>query len=262
MLSIPVDILRHILEHVDKASLVTICQLNKICCSCSQDILYRHIHIKSLHVCAKVCPTLAQSPDLARRVHSFSTPYRDPKLADALRNMIFLRDLKLDIGGGDGASKILDGCTFKLDMFNCSFSYDETLRKFLVCQPNLTDVSFWGRYDNLVEFEATCLPDLTRVAAWFAWLPHLIPGRAVSEVNTIGIRQLDELDPIDLSFFTLSTVPIKKLTMDYSYLEKTPTGLLASIFPSLTHFTMETFGTLSEFTEVCRPLFVYLITEY
>ena len=40
---IPVDILLNILEYVDKAGLATICLLNKICCSCSQDLLYRDI---------------------------------------------------------------------------------------------------------------------------------------------------------------------------------------------------------------------------
>jgi hypothetical protein len=45
MPSIPVDILLLILDHVDKADLLTICLLNKICCSCSQDVLYRNIRI-------------------------------------------------------------------------------------------------------------------------------------------------------------------------------------------------------------------------
>ena len=38
---IPVDVLREILGHVDKAGLVTMCRVNKICCSHSQDFLYR-----------------------------------------------------------------------------------------------------------------------------------------------------------------------------------------------------------------------------
>ena len=43
MSSTPVDILRLILEHVDRTSLIRTCLLNKTCSSCAQDVLYRHI---------------------------------------------------------------------------------------------------------------------------------------------------------------------------------------------------------------------------
>jgi hypothetical protein len=43
MPSIPIDVLREILGHVRKANLVTLCRVNKIFCSCSQDVLYREI---------------------------------------------------------------------------------------------------------------------------------------------------------------------------------------------------------------------------
>src|ERR1700721_2179513 len=71
MTSIPIDILRLILEHVDKPNLVKMCQLNKICCSCSQDALYRDIRIYGLREHTLVCRTLSQSTHLARRVRSF-----------------------------------------------------------------------------------------------------------------------------------------------------------------------------------------------
>jgi F-box domain len=44
MPSIPVDVLREILEHVHYADLPTLCRVNKVFCSCSQDILYRSMH--------------------------------------------------------------------------------------------------------------------------------------------------------------------------------------------------------------------------
>jgi F-box domain len=49
MSSIPVDVLLKILEHVGKADLVTLCQVNKICSSYSQDILYHEISARSTH---------------------------------------------------------------------------------------------------------------------------------------------------------------------------------------------------------------------
>src|ERR1700728_1836555 len=71
MTSIPIDVLRLILEHVDKPNLAKICRLNKICCSCSQDVLYRDIRIYKPREHTRVCRTLAQSTHLARRVRSF-----------------------------------------------------------------------------------------------------------------------------------------------------------------------------------------------
>src|ERR1700733_6623100 len=92
--SISVDVLRAILDHIDKAGLVTICQLNKICCSCSQDFLYRNINILRVTQ-LPICQTLAQSAHLARRVHSFETYYSGPALPKALQNMSSLRRLRL-----------------------------------------------------------------------------------------------------------------------------------------------------------------------
>src|ERR1700721_3561765 len=66
MPSIPVDVLYHILEHVDIASLIEICLVNKVCCSCSQDILYRDIQIDGPYsdITRKTCQPLNHSPTL------------------------------------------------------------------------------------------------------------------------------------------------------------------------------------------------------
>src|SRR3984893_2547072 len=98
MPSISIDILRLILDHVNKADLLTICLLNKICCSCSQDVLYRYIKIDQLRKGTQVCHTLAQSTHLARRVRSFdiSSSFVLEQLCYEqafFQNMIFLRSL-------------------------------------------------------------------------------------------------------------------------------------------------------------------------
>jgi F-box domain len=232
MSSIPVDVLLNILEHVGKADLITLCQVNKICSSYSQDILYREISARSTHT--DVIQTLARSTHLARRVRSFVTYINHPELAEALQNMTSLRNLSFLDSRVD--STCLDGCTFKLDSFTVC-SYDESLRKFLHSQPSLTTVNFCVPSPNVPEFETTCLPNLTHVTAWFNWLPNIIPGRPVSEVISRGFsRRRASVDV--LSFFTLSTAPILKLTIDYSDLYPIPGPTLASIFSSLTHLTM------------------------
>jgi F-box domain len=118
MRSIPIEVLRMILEHVVITHLVTLCQVNKIFCSCSQDVLYRQIHTDSI----LVIRTLAQSTDLARQVRSFECPRlgSTSELATALKNMSLLRtlDLRLLVYG---ITSILDGCTFKLDSFKSCF---------------------------------------------------------------------------------------------------------------------------------------------
>jgi hypothetical protein len=230
-----VEVLQLILENVDKADLVAVCQANKVCCSCSQDILYRNIQVQTDSQ-FQVCQTLADSTHLASRVRSFSImdlfdmfDYTET-MAKALRNMSSLRNLMLD----SQPASALDGCTFKLDSFSCRLPYGEYLRKFLNSQPSITDLEFCRYYDARIdgEFEASCLPNLTRVSAPYAWIPHLVPGRPVSEVNVIG--SLDYSN--DLSFF--SNLPIRKLAIAYFFLYPNPGHLMASIFPSLVHLTI------------------------
>jgi len=232
---IPVDVLLYILDYVDKAGLATMCRVNKICCSCSQDVLYRDIFVTFSR--RQVQETLAQSIHLAKRVRSFSSRFTGSDLDITLRNMTSLRILKLL---GKFRIDSLDGCTFKLDSFECRFldKNEKSFPKFLNSQPSLKYVALPIFYPSKVpsSLEATCLPNLTRINAIFRWLPYLIPGRPLNEVISNGFTQLEH--SIDLSFFALSTTPIQKLAIDYSYVYSTPVHLLASFLPSLTHFTL------------------------
>jgi hypothetical protein len=236
MRSIPIDVLREILEHVRKADLATLCRVNKICCSCSQDVLYRKIVGDEIVGDQHVIQMLAQSTDLARRVHSFHSYSEHPELSMALRNMSSLRRLNLE---HISEASILDGCTFKLDSFVTTFPSSESLQKFLNSQPSLTSVTIWGDYNALPPFDEKCLPNLTRVAALPSWLGILIPGRPVREVMVVGPRHGDS---IDFSIFTPSTAPIRKLQIDYQVLYPTPGSHLASIFPSLEYLVVEVYG--------------------
>src|SRR3984885_10039022 len=123
MPSIPVDVLHLILEHVDRASLIKICLVNKVCCSCSQDILYRDIRIDDRRFnITKICQTLHESTHLAKRVRSFEINVCDyvvrrqneQELRKSLENMTCLRSLRLD----NPDFSILEECTFKLDSFS------------------------------------------------------------------------------------------------------------------------------------------------
>jgi hypothetical protein len=229
---IPVDILLYILDYVDKADLATMCRVNKICCSYSQDVLYRDIFVTLTR--RKVHQTLAQSAHLAKRVRSFQSCYIDPYLATALRNMTSLRILKLS----KVYVKLFDGCTFKLDSFEFMLlTKYRDFSKFLSSQPSLKCVAFPSCFDyRMPSLEASCLPNLTRINATFPWLPYIIPGRPLNEIISTGSIPYDH--GIDLNFFALSTTPIQKLTIDYCYLYRTPGHLLASFLPSLTHFTL------------------------
>jgi F-box domain len=249
MPSIPIDVLREILEHVRKADLATLCRVNKIFCSCSRDVLYREIDYEV----AQAIQTLAQSTDLARRVRSFKTTHSPPELATALRNMSSLHSLGLDVIGD---MSILDGCTFKLDSFSCFFPYSESFQQFLNNQQSLTDIAIWSDYEPVTPFDERCLPNLTRVWAPPSWLGILIPGRPVREVNTISSSSTHSTD---WSFFTLSTTPILVLTSDYNLLYPKPVSLLVSTFPSLVYLDViarEMKWTVRTFT------FVFLIVKY
>jgi hypothetical protein len=240
MPSIPVDILRLILEHAGRADLAKICLLNKVCCSYSQDVLYREI---DGGVAGFACQTLAQSTHLAKRVRSFEIYYEHPSLEKALRNMSSLRRLYLGFGHPMSPT-LFEGCTFILDSLSVYVSSDEPLRKFLNSQPSLTCVSFPSLVRCDFPLEETCLPNLTRVAAESSWLSQLIPGRPVSEVTLID---RDFVNWSHFTFFTLSTVPIRKLELNYWFLRSCTTlAPLEPIFPLLTHLALDIYFSLME----------------
>jgi hypothetical protein len=236
--TIPVDVLRAILDHVDKAGLVTICQLNKICCSCSQDFLYRNINILRATQ-SPICQTLAQSAHLARRVHSFETYYDDPALPKALQNMSSLRHLRLMLHHRN--ADILEGCIFKLESFATFIPHTRSFFQFLDGQPNLTDVEcctgHWPTPESIAansqSIEASSLPILNRIVAGFSEIQQFITGRPISEVTSFVDSYGGFVD------FTLSTAPIKRLRIDYPYLRQEPFHLLGSTFSSLTNLTID-----------------------
>jgi hypothetical protein len=235
MPSIPVDVLREILGHVVReADLLALCKVNKIFCSCSQNVLYREIYYGD----ERIIQTLARSTDLARRVRSFRPSYDCPELSMALRNMSSLRWLNLR-SCSDVHVSVLDGCTFKLDSFACSFPYSESLQSFLNSQPSLTSLTLCKDYKPLTPFDERCLPNLTRVHALPSFLGILIPGRPVREVIMFISSNIDSTD---WSFFTLSTTPIQRLFIHYDMLYPKPVSLLVSTFLSLVHLDVEACG--------------------
>jgi hypothetical protein len=233
MVSIPVDILRNILEHVDTAGLLKMCLLNKICCSCSQDVLYRDIHSED----NRICRTLVKSSHLARRVRSFSLYAHGEELAKVLRNMTSLRTLTLSDRGS--VSNLMDECTFKLESLSCFYDIDESLHKFLCSQPSLTTLAIYAIVMTVPVLEMTCLPNLTHLTAWFPRIPTFIRGRSVSDVTVIGAESMDyNFGDHDFDYSVLSAAPIRKLWISYEFLFPKPAPILASITPSLVHLSM------------------------
>jgi hypothetical protein len=149
----------------------------------------------------------------------------------ALRNMSSLRSLDLV----DSDVSILDGCTFKLDSFETTIPYSESLQQFLNSQPSITHVTYIMGYEPMPPLDERCLPNLTRVMARPSFLGIIIPGRPVREVSVLSPYALDSTDS---SFFTLSATPIQKLRIDYDILYPKPISLLVSIFPSLVHLVV------------------------
>jgi hypothetical protein len=259
MLPIHIDVLQHILEHLDKASLAKICQLNKICCSYAQVILYRNIRIKENF---KVCETLAQSTHLARQVRSFDITtsseqtIHDDLLRKPLQNMTNLRSLIL-ICSAD--LSVLNGCIFRLVTFRTGyFQSAPVVVPFLHSQPSLIDVALGVSLSNDIAFASTCLPNLTRISADFPLLPQLIPNRPVSEVISFGSGGGG--NSVDLRFFTLSTAPIRKLSIHHLCLYSTPVPLLASIFPSLTYLSLHYTTPFFESKETVRFITVIIFS--
>ena len=265
MSSIPIDILRHILEHCDKAGLSKMCLLNKVCCFCSQDFLYRDIQITE-HLQSGVYETLSRSTDLAKRVRSFevTSGYYEaiphPGLQKSLRNMIYLRHLQIPgyANASYAMTSLFDGCTFDLVSFTGGRYGPGIILPFLYSQKSLTNLNLTGidveDIDDIPKLGPPLLPKLTRVSTYFPLLPKLIPNRSVSEVITYGYWNSEE--SVDLSFFTLSNAPILKLTISHTYLYPKPGKFWASIFPSLTHLKIEV--TDSNLCTVREPSFIHV----
>jgi hypothetical protein len=250
MPSIPIDILRLILDHVDKASLAKICRVNKICCYFSQDILYRDIIISERsHV--PVLQTLTDSTHLASRVRLFKMrcTREDEKLLRAFPNMINLRHL--DLGYGIDLN-VLDGCTSALVSFACveASHQFQLLHRFLLSQPSVINFTLTPCDDEVwPELGVTCLPNLTRVAAPLSKLSRLIPNRPVKEVTSYMFPG----DSGDLSCFTLSTSPIQKIEIDVVHLYQKSGQCLASIFPSVAYLLIDVSEPI-----VCEPHFLLI----
>jgi hypothetical protein len=161
---------------------------------------------------------------------------------------------RLRLFWGQRGDSILEGCTFKLLSFTCSFSNDRALNRFLLKQSSITDLeAYFSTLYDWPELGVTFLPKLTRVVAPFTKLPLLIPNRPVKEVSVLGYSIGDD----DLSFLALSTIPIQKLTVGHMYLYLKPGQFLASLVPSLTHLELGTnFAPHFNITVRERPFFI------
>jgi hypothetical protein len=131
-------------------------RVNKICCSCSQDVLYRDIQCDTrMFEC--IHRTLAQSTHLVRKVRLFGPRFSVSDLAMALRNMTSLRIMKLP---NAFRMDILNGCTFKLDLFESTYlnDYVESIPKFISSQPSLKHMALVSFGSTVPSLEVTCLP--------------------------------------------------------------------------------------------------------
>jgi hypothetical protein len=171
--------------------------------------------------------------------------------------MTCLRSLGLTYFTDQSGDLDVSGFTFKLVSLACGYFDAEPLHRFLQSQPSLTNVKLGFSREDFSAFGAMFLPNLTGVTASFSWLQQLIPDRPVNEVASLGCV-LDG-ESVDLSFFTFSTAPIQKLTIDYSYLYPKPGELLQSIFPSLTHLKINAESTYRFNQIVCKSSFLLLI---
>ena len=274
---IPIDIMLDILDNLDKSDIATMCRLNKLCCAFSQPVLFRDIRIQFSDTADidrghsvkhdrgfALCETLSRSPHLARCVRSFSVRIYETsmrfaaKIVETLEFLPSLRHLGLYVYFN--FTRLLEGRTFsfKLESFTFNLSYDTNPRypDFLNSQTSLTavkillnsqtslttvDIRFHEHsdfpYSPRWEFERKCLPNLTRITTNLIDAEEFIRGRPVSEITCIG--EPDIKRNITLDFFSLSTAPIRKLTINYDCLYKgAKPGQLRELFPSLAYLKL------------------------
>jgi hypothetical protein len=258
------------------------CRLNKLCCTFSQPVLFRDIRIQ-FHEAENpnqglsikhdrgfaLCETLSRSPHLAKCVRSFSvrifetSMHFSAKIVETLEFLPFLRHLGLCVYFN--FTSLLKGRTFsfKLESFSFYLPYDTHLRDFLNSQPSLTtvDIRFHRPskfpYSPRLEFERKCLPNLTRITTNFVDAEEIIRGRPVSEITCIGEPDVER--DVTLDFFSLSTAPIRKLTIYYDCLyQGAKSGQLREHFPSLAYLTLTSYFRFSEIISVRVSLRLFI----
>lgn len=189
----PAELLTSICDHLRDIDLVSVARTDSSLCAVAQRLLYRHISLTMTSENRSVVSTLANRPDIARFVRTFSlTAYGEDSefhsvLSSAVSGMSEITSLDLLID--PEASWALDqrgpeGVTYPhLRHFTCSFPFDQNVINFLHLSPGVTqlEVNAASAFPLPTVTRLPCgfLPDLSNFQGPSHIAALIVPGRPV-----------------------------------------------------------------------------------
>lgn len=269
MSPIPVDVLLHILDHVDRSDLHTLCQINHLFSQYATNSLYRDIVVADS---ISVCETLNRCSHLAVKVQRFElchlTPRRGrPSSHYTIIRMTLpgLRNLQtLSLRGQGEFSWILQQCTFQIHTFICDLTCDDGLVKFLNSQISISTLElhgmpYWGKTSGGQIIDSGALPKLSKIATNEVWISKLVPGRPLNDIVFFE-RRLQNSG--NMKFLAASTSPLQSLTLSDEMLRDIED--IGHMFPALRSFTLyHENSAINDLTEVSLLAgFVYLLLTH
>lgn len=246
--TLPVELIDNIIQNVFPTDLVAISRTCSALCPVALRFLYRHISVSHWSCNINVVATLAERPDLAHCVRSFSITTSAFShyhlLANALSSMTEIVSLNLLIDSS--ASWVLkNNVTYhQLQQFTCTFPLDSIVAEFLGNTPALLQLqidSIPCMPHVLSSLPTTAIPHLVHFIGSAHAARAIVPGRPVESIH------LNEGDLAEEDIASLAQASADVLLLGATA-STPPVPLLESIARHLPHLVYLRITTTYHFT--------------
>ncbi|KAG2079096.1 hypothetical protein BDR04DRAFT_1086169 [Suillus decipiens] len=236
ILSIPSELIHHILKYLRTADLVKTALVCRSFRFISQRVIYRNVQPSEDMIipclrCFALYPHLASCtrtmilPDVTRRHDVFSNFFN--LLRSALLNASSLTDLTILLDGP--YARYLHGCPFRLRSLTTTLDWDRDFIKLIIEQTELRNAMFGGKFVNDMALPSDTLTKLTRVSASPLVLAAVVPNRKIKEVELCLLHHAlfkDDILSTASNILSYSTGPLTALQV-ITRLSDMPSALAA-----------------------------------
>ncbi|KAG2358451.1 hypothetical protein BDR07DRAFT_1489428 [Suillus spraguei] len=233
ILSIPSELIHHILKYLGTADLVNTALICPSFRSISQRVIYRNVQPSEDMIipclrCFALYPHLAsctRTMILPRRYDVFSDFFN--LLRSALLNASSLTDLTILLDGP--YARYLHGCPFRLRSLTTTLDWDKDFIKLIIEQTELRNAMFGGKFVDDMALPSDALTKLTRVSASPLVLAAVVPNRKIKEVELCLLHHAlfkDDILSTASIILSYSTGPLTALQV-ITHISDTPSALAA-----------------------------------
>jgi hypothetical protein len=265
---LPTELWCFILEQITlKADLCHIARVCRNLCQEAERLIFRNVEIKTLLDFIRFARLIRASPRLGGYIYDFNAWISSSELLHyfvltlaklvngAMMQMPHIQHLALNVflpvhnhsgvllQGVFSCARMFDRCPFRLQSFSCRFDYDDHMSSFLRNQPEI------GRFSYSVI-------QMYRPSQTLRW-DHLLPHLRVLEtddldticrftahrpVTHLGYTRTFFMDVGVVRSMSLSTGPIKALSLLYTPPSLVAVDVLSQVSPTLEQLTTSTFS--------------------